>query len=286
MGTGRTYCIYKGAVQDMVLCVILLLFGNFSPACGKDDRDLENVLQFVLQEVQLLRSRMSALENVIENQNEIIRDQNMRLIQLEKLSAPKHSDGHAVEKTNLITITDNTKRTQLFNPKGSNQTGIEFYRRHVHLPCRRKGNQRIRRDTTRILAVQPIAFHAHMSSHLNNPGGHHTLIFDTVKTNEGNGYHPRIGVFIVPRSGTYFFTWTMSLYNSASHSTELVVNTVPNGAIYVATIAGQRDSATGNVILNVNEGDEIFIRTRDTDNYGQILSDDFSRTDFSGFLIE
>ncbi|XP_061185218.1 uncharacterized protein LOC133193276 [Saccostrea echinata] len=142
------------------------------------------------------------------------------------------------------------------------------------------------KESTKILAVQPIAFYAYMSGNLNNPGGHNTLISDTVKTNQGLGYHPLVGVFIVPKSGTYFFTWTMSLQASSYHSAELVVNNVANGAIYIHTSSDQRDSATGNLILSVNEGDEVYFRTKNNFNSGGIISDAYGRTDFSGFLIE
>ncbi|XP_062605001.1 C1q-related factor-like [Saccostrea cucullata] len=141
-------------------------------------------------------------------------------------------------------------------------------------------------ETARILAVQPIAFYAYMSGNLKNPGGHHILIFDTVKTNLGNGYHPHIGVFIVPKSGTYFFTWTMYHEESSYHSTELVVNTVVHGMIYAHTNSGEQDTATGNLILTVNAGDEVYIRTKENLNLGVILSDAYGRTDFSGFLIQ
>jgi hypothetical protein len=37
----------------------------------------------------------------------------------------------------------------------------------------------------------------------------HLLRFDVVKTNQGNGYHPNTGVFMVPETGIYVFTWTI-----------------------------------------------------------------------------
>ncbi|XP_062582933.1 complement C1q-like protein 3 [Saccostrea cucullata] len=266
----------------MNIYVFLILFSGLSSVFGKDDLDQENVLQFVLKELQSLRSRVSELENIIGNQNEIIVDQNIRINQLEKLTSIKHPGDKAVTKSK--SMVDTAELMKQFSPVQSNKTRVGLNRitsaGHVN------DNKRIRREAARILEVQPIAFYAYMSGTLNTPGGHHTLIFDTVKTNQGNGYHPHVGVFIVPKSGTYFFTWTMSLGQSSYHSTELVLNNVPNGAIYIHTNAGQRDSATGNLILTVNTGDEVFIRTRHDYNSGIILSDEYSRTDFSGFLIE
>jgi hypothetical protein len=137
----------------------------------------------------------------------------------------------------------------------------------------------------RLAAVQPIAFYAYMKNNLNNPGGHHTLIFDVIETNEGNGYHSNLGVFNVPKTGTYFFSWSMCLLSASYHSTELVVNSQAHGAKFLHTFDRGTDCATGNLILNLEQQDEVFIRTRDTYNVGQIYSDPFSRTSFSGFLI-
>jgi hypothetical protein len=125
-----------------------------------------------------------------------------------------------------------------------------------------------------------------MSGHLQSPGGLRTLIFDSVKTNQGSGYNSHLGVFRVPRSGIYFFSWTMNLYYSSEHSTELVVNTQIEHSVYLHTPREDRNSATGNIALRVNEGDEVFIRTRADGNGGQIISDAYSRTCFCGFLIE
>ncbi|XP_062581390.1 uncharacterized protein LOC134243181 [Saccostrea cucullata] len=238
----------------MKFYAFLILFSGLSSVFGKDDLDQENVLQFVLKELQSLRSRVFELENIIGNQNEIIVDQNIRINQLEELTLTKHPGGKAVEKTK--SIADTAKPMKDISPVQSNNTRVGLNR--TTSAGHEKENKMSRKDSTGIRAVQPIAFYAYINTPLNNPGGHHTLIFDTVKTNQGAGYHPHVGMFIVPRTGTYFFTWTLSLWTSSNHGAELVVNTVAYGSIYVDT-TDKRDSNTGNVILNVNEGDEITI---------------------------
>ena len=71
---------------------------------------------------------------------------------------------------------------------------------------------------------EPIAFYAYMSAPMSNIGGHHTLIFDVIKTNSGQGLHPTAGVFPAPKSGINVFTWTIRVFNNSYHGTELVVN--------------------------------------------------------------
>ena len=54
---------------------------------------------------------------------------------------------------------------------------------------------------------------------------HHTLIFDTVKKNLGQGYHEGDGTFIVPTTGLYVFSWTVALESDGWANVEIVVNT-------------------------------------------------------------
>ncbi|CAG2227876.1 unnamed protein product [Mytilus edulis] len=49
------------------------------------------------------------------------------------------------------------------------------------------------------------AFYAYMSSSENNPGPHHTLIFNQVISNIGNGYNQFTGIFTAPSTGIYVF---------------------------------------------------------------------------------
>lgn len=51
-----------------------------------------------------------------------------------------------------------------------------------------------------------IGFYAIMSKQTDNPGDVHTLIFDTVLTDVGNGYNRPTGVFTAPVCGLYAFT--------------------------------------------------------------------------------
>ena len=70
-----------------------------------------------------------------------------------------------------------------------------------------------------------VAFFAQMSSKIpaSEATGNHVMVFDVVKTNAGND-HPSTGVFIVPESGIYVFSWTLRNGENNFHSTELVVS--------------------------------------------------------------
>eukprot|EP00105_Crassostrea_gigas_P041565 XP_019925713.1 PREDICTED: complement C1q tumor necrosis factor-related protein 3-like [Crassostrea gigas] len=77
-----------------------------------------------------------------------------------------------------------------------------------------------------------VAFYAYMSTRLPTPSTEHVLVFDVAKTNIGNAYHPSTGVFMVPESGVYVFTWTFWIGDDRDHSIQLMVNREDVGSIY------------------------------------------------------
>ena len=127
-----------------------------------------------------------------------------------------------------------------------------------------------------------------MSSILLSPSMQHVLVFDVVKTNMGNAYHPTTGVFMVPESGVYVFTWTFRTGNNYDHSIELIINRESFGAIYLHSVAGAEVEETGIVVAHVNAGDDVFVRTHSTLTIGNnhyIQSNGYGRSSFAGWKI-
>lgn len=141
--------------------------------------------------------------------------------------------------------------------------------------------QRIARDEYTL-----IAFYAYSSHTFTRPSDHFVLIFDTVITNTGNGYHHHSGIFIAPRSGYYVFTWSFRIQNDAHISTELMVNGAPQSSVYFDATDLVGENTAGTVIVHLEFDDEVFVRiTADNFNYGDILSDYMGRTYFGGWLL-
>ncbi|XP_048762130.1 complement C1q-like protein 2 isoform X2 [Ostrea edulis] len=130
-----------------------------------------------------------------------------------------------------------------------------------------------------------VAFYAYMSTSLINPSMHHTLIFETAITNVGNGYHPNTGVFIVPESGLYVFTWVMRMWSNAIHGTELMVNRAVMGSVFLVSHTTSDHSVTGVVVVHVSQGDDVFVRTQGDNNGGNIGSDYHGKSSFAGWKI-
>ena len=129
-----------------------------------------------------------------------------------------------------------------------------------------------------------ISFYAYMSSAMNYVGGHHTLIFNVIKTNQGQGLSSTTGVFTAPQSGIYVFTWTIRVLNFSIHCVELIVNGQSVGALVSQTLKYNGTGST-TVVIHVNEGEDVFLRTMMQFNKGPIFSDPYGYTSFSGWKL-
>ena len=133
------------------------------------------------------------------------------------------------------------------------------------------------------LPVDGIGFYAYMSTDEPDPRGHHTLVYDIIQTNLGQGYNKNTGVFTVPKTGLYSFSWSTRVECHLAHTTELVINDRILGSTYA--YCGY-NTVTGHVVATVFQGDVIFVRTHSTSpGQGAIKSNEFGRSAFSGFLI-
>ena len=133
-----------------------------------------------------------------------------------------------------------------------------------------------------------VAFYAYMSKNEVNIGPHHTLIFDHIETNIGNGYNGHTGIFIAPLNGVYMFFYTTFGTHPSYMSIQITVNSVPRGVIFVDNRATPYDytGCTGVAVFALNQGDDCFIRTHSISNpSGSIQSDHLLRTSFSGVKI-
>ncbi|XP_061177073.1 uveal autoantigen with coiled-coil domains and ankyrin repeats-like [Saccostrea echinata] len=133
--------------------------------------------------------------------------------------------------------------------------------------------------------INSIAFYSYMSQKTPTISVQYSLRFDVVKTNVGNGYHSATGVFIVPETGIYVFTWTIRVLGDNYHSTQLMVNTDVLGVIHVNAGGGGNLGGTGTVVAHVNAGDDIFVRTHASFNKGVIYSDGGGRSSFAGWKL-
>lgn len=131
-----------------------------------------------------------------------------------------------------------------------------------------------------------IAFYAYMTTTENNPGTHHTIIYDHAVTNIGNGYNRHSGTFTAPVDGVYVFSWTIFMSGPGDYmSIELTLNSQPVGASFVHGVQDY-STASGTAVLSMQKNDIVFTRTHTTYvPHGSIRSDNLMRSAFTGWCL-
>ncbi|XP_052098105.1 complement C1q-like protein 4 [Mytilus californianus] len=206
-----------------------------------------------------------------------------RLQKLEQYSTSQNEKISSLE--NVITHLENTVRH--LDNENSELRSVQTILTPLLSRRRAHQDQLNVKDARRLLLDGPsngqYAFYAFMSRDEPEPGGHHLLVYDNVVTNVGNAFNNFTGIFTVPRSGIYSFTWSTRVACHKAHTTELVINTRILGSTYV--YCGY-NTVTGHVVTSASQGEAIFVRTHLTSpGQGAIKSDEFGRSAFSGFMI-
>nr|XP_022300083.1 collagen alpha-1(X) chain-like [Crassostrea virginica] len=140
-----------------------------------------------------------------------------------------------------------------------------------------------------------VAFYAYISKDFTHIGNGHVFVFDTVVTNRGNAYNNYSGIFTVPSSGLYAFSYSIAVagyHMSGDHdsnfgeiSVQLVRNGSPCGSIAADTEASYDDEmATGFAILSLDAGDIVRVVSQNS-GQGTFRSNTYEHWAFSGFKI-
>ena len=122
-------------------------------------------------------------------------------------------------------------------------------------------------------ALKGVAFHARCACSLTSKS---TLIFGSVRNNEGNGYDGNTGIFTAPVPGVYMFLVSVRNVSSKSGSN---VSLVVQGSEQVATEgSGVR---TAHTVVKLKKGEQVWVSTKET-----YFSCEFSTSFFTGALIQ
>jgi len=129
------------------------------------------------------------------------------------------------------------------------------------------------------------AFMAQISGDINSPASGHRMVYDDVITNVGGAYDKYTGTFVIPLSGTYAFSYHLTLRPGVGHWIRAYLK--QNSDIIGATICNEDDDydlCGDSSVVHANTGDDIYIVLEDVMNTNVIKAGPFE-THFQGFLI-
>eukprot|EP00105_Crassostrea_gigas_P018474 XP_011436614.1 PREDICTED: complement C1q-like protein 3 [Crassostrea gigas] len=131
------------------------------------------------------------------------------------------------------------------------------------------------------------AFSAYVSVHETDISKDFTVHFDTIVTNIGHHYNKHTGAFTAPQHGVYVFTWNLYCNTGGYIQSQLVVNSNVVGAMLTSAQGSSNiRSHTGIVVVEVNQGDVVFVRTHPTHiHIGNLYSDIDWRSSFNGWKL-
>lgn len=232
-----------------------------------------------------IEERLMKVEQTLEHQDKVIRDQEITIKSHEKDNAALKLRLEVLEnemkKHEILTHAKEVTNDIVENKRGDNVEENAFNSDLHHKDMRADGIQITSSSLNRIIKRQSnrIAFHAYMtgSKCVNDK---QVVVFDTEAIDEGNGYSRTDGIYVVPETGTYVFMWTIFSQYDQWSITDLVVDGNVKG--WIATDS-ENDQATGIAIVHVNTGIHVFIR-RGTGR-GCTIHDGMSRPTFTGWKL-
>ncbi|XP_078061432.1 complement C1q tumor necrosis factor-related protein 3-like isoform X2 [Mustelus asterias] len=107
--------------------------------------------------------------------------------------------------------------------------------------------------------VPSVIFHARVSDG-KNPVAKERLIYDAVTLNKGSAYNPSTGVFTVPVSGTYHFTYSLlGGIGEKDTSVFLMRNQEKQNYIHSVLNGDEAQTSSMSTILSLNKGEQVWI---------------------------
>ena len=115
-----------------------------------------------------------------------------------------------------------------------------------------------------------MAFHAELGPDKTDLTPGQIIQFQTMKQNYGNGYDPQTGIFTCPRSGLYFFTFTIMAYPGKWTDTKLVHNGSSIASSYSAGLTIDYNTGNKSVLVHLHLGDKVWLEFLAGDKPGNI----------------
>lgn len=81
------------------------------------------------------------------------------------------------------------------------------------------------------------------------------------------------GIFVVLEVGIYVFFWLICLFGNVLYFVQLMVGDQEYDGVYLFVRNGDNENVSGMVVVQLERGQDVFVRIYVVYNYGDIYSD-------------
>ena len=111
--------------------------------------------------------------------------------------------------------------------------------------------------------------------------------FQNISLDTANAYSTGDGIYIVPQTGIYVFTWTITCAGHTRTSTQLMINTGEAGR----TIADSDENSdyhtsTGITIVSVKQGNHVYVKFEPSAYSKGNIGSAYGNSTFSGWKLD
>ncbi|XP_045211131.2 uncharacterized protein LOC123562565 [Mercenaria mercenaria] len=137
---------------------------------------------------------------------------------------------------------------------------------------------------------EQVSFSAYLDHVVRKLGHDQPIVYNKILLNEAGAYSNSSGIFHVPTSGVYLFSWSVGARTlTGEHTYDTLVKLAVNGVHKVGSVAESPvvhddNQGSSTVILRLKQGDEVW--TASQNSGGDIFGSDYERTtSFTGTLL-
>ncbi|XP_069137022.1 inner ear-specific collagen-like [Argopecten irradians] len=225
----------------------------------REGTELRLLVSSLLERQERQETRLRQLERTVSGHVEDLRRKDVRIGLLERelhdlKEASNPTIGHVTKHLSNVSTTNVNPYPQEYSGNPDTPKQVPAGHPDGSVPTK----------SIRLAPVDPSgpnAFSASLTTSLNlHPGL--IMVFDHVLLDTDSSYNTGDGVYQVPVSGVYVFTWISTGETEDFIFLELIVNGSPRAATTSDTyMGGSWDSATGLVLVHVSAGDHVSIRS-------------------------
>ncbi|CAG2245691.1 unnamed protein product [Mytilus edulis] len=215
------------------------------------DKDLVNELEAIKTDVTRIRKNLTAeLNNLADETRDLV---------LDNISKERNGLNKVDEETKVIlNEKDKADFKVIVNIKEGNCYKTERNGYYSFEPNKSIENVEVAREK---------AFTTSLTSSRQDLSFHMPIIHSTVITDTSASYNPSNGIFTIPASGVYIFTWAASCGIGCSQDTEFVVDSIAYGCLKVDAVEKQYyGSSIQTVVLEVNKDQRVWIWSKEAGN--------------------